>query len=98
MEITEVSNRPPLHWRQKVSRGHFSCHGRTLTGVELQSRLNEDLDKKGKRLLEFFRSHLMWSKEVKAVLKEALKDDGEGTDRLAAMMVMCAVFLPETPS
>ncbi|KAI9536288.1 hypothetical protein NQZ68_034845 [Dissostichus eleginoides] len=41
----------------------------------------EDLDKKGKRLLEFFRSQLMkCSMDVKAVLKEALKEDREGTD------------------
>uniref|UniRef100_A0A8C2CPU8 Uncharacterized protein n=1 Tax=Cyprinus carpio TaxID=7962 RepID=A0A8C2CPU8_CYPCA len=55
--------------------------------------LNNDLDKKGERLLEFFHVQIMkWSKEVKTVLKEALKDDRQGTDGLAAMLVMMAYF------
>uniref|UniRef100_A0A3B3RI04 C2H2-type domain-containing protein n=1 Tax=Paramormyrops kingsleyae TaxID=1676925 RepID=A0A3B3RI04_9TELE len=87
--ILDITKQWPFLQSWKFLLYHFT----TLTGVELQSRLNEDLDKKGKRLLEFFRCQLMkWSKEVKAVLQEALNTDREGTDGLAAMLVMMAHF------
>lgn len=85
----EVCGQWPFLLSWKFLLSHFT----TLTGVELYTRLNEDLDKKGKRLLEFFRGQLMkWSKDIKAVLKEALNEGREGTDGLAAMVVMMAHF------
>ncbi|KAI7810948.1 hypothetical protein IRJ41_008568 [Triplophysa rosa] len=75
-----------LSWKFLLS--HFT----SLTGIDLCTRLHEDLDSKGKRLLEFFRGQIKkWNKNVKAVLKEALKEDREGTD-LAAMLVIMAHF------
>lgn len=80
-------------WPFLVSHKFLLSHFTTLTNVELYRRLNEDLDKKGKRLLDFFSSQITrWRKEVRAVLKEALKKDREGTDGLAAMLVMLAHF------
>lgn len=87
--ILDLSTQWPFLLSWKLLLSHFT----TLTGVELYTRLNEDLDKKGKRLLEFFGGQLLkWSKDIKAVLKEALKEDREGTDGLAAMLVMMAHF------
>uniref|UniRef100_A0A8C1S326 Uncharacterized protein n=1 Tax=Cyprinus carpio TaxID=7962 RepID=A0A8C1S326_CYPCA len=96
----DINSDPPLSiidiskkWSFFLSFKFLLSHFTTLTGIELHSRLNNDLDKKGKRLLEFFHVQIMkWSKEVKTVLKEALKDDREGTDGLAAMLIMMAYF------
>lgn len=49
--ILDISKKWPFLLSWKFLLSHFT----TLTGVELYARLNEDLDKKGKRLLEFFR-------------------------------------------
>ncbi|XP_026122090.1 uncharacterized protein LOC113105164 [Carassius auratus] len=54
---------------------------------------------KGKRLLDFFSSQITkWRKEVRAVLKEAIKKDREGSDGLAAMLVMLAHFKEQEES
>ncbi|KAM8748534.1 uncharacterized protein AB9X84_013660 isoform 1-T2 [Acanthopagrus schlegelii] len=87
--ILDISKQWPFLLSWKFLLSHFT----TLTGVDLYTRLKEDLDKKGKRLLEYFRCQLMkWTKEVKAVLKDALKEDREGSDGLAAMLVMMTHF------
>ncbi|XP_042609274.1 uncharacterized protein LOC109074886 [Cyprinus carpio] len=63
------------------------------------SILDVDMDKKGKRLLDFFSSQITkWRKEVRAVLKEAIKKDREGSDGLAAMLVMLAHFKEQEES
>lgn len=75
-------------WPFLFSKKFLLSHFTTLTNVDLYKRLNEDMDKKGKRLLDFFSSQITrWRKEVRAVLKEALRKDGEGTDGLAAMLL-----------
>ncbi|XP_026053218.1 uncharacterized protein LOC113039532 [Carassius auratus] len=57
------------------------------------------MDKKGKRLLDFFSSQITkWRKEVRAVLKEAIKKEREGSDGLAAMLVMLAHFKEQEES
>ncbi|CAM4530069.1 unnamed protein product [Leuciscus chuanchicus] len=93
--ILDVGKEWPFLFSQKFLLSHFT----TLTNVELYTRLNEDMDKKGKRLLDFFSSQITrWRKEVKADLKEALKKDREGTDGLAAMLVMLAHFKDQEES
>ena len=93
--ILDVGKEWPFLFTQKFLLSHFT----TLTNVELHRRLNEDLDKKGKRLLDFFSCQITrWRKEVRAVLKEALKDGREGTDGLAAMLVMLAHFKEQEDS
>ncbi|KAM8762282.1 uncharacterized protein AB9X84_007107 isoform 2-T2 [Acanthopagrus schlegelii] len=93
--ILDVGKEWPFLFSQKFLFSHFT----TLTSVELYTRLNEDLNKKGKRLLDFFSSQITrWKKEVRAVLKEALKKDREGTDGLAAMLVMLAYFKEQEDS
>ncbi|XP_041960247.1 uncharacterized protein LOC121718897 isoform X1 [Alosa sapidissima] len=93
--ILDVGKEWPFLFSQKFLLSHFT----TLTNVELYTRLNEDLDKKGKRILDFFSSQITkWRKEVRAVLKEALKKDREGTDGLAAMLVMLAHFKEQEES
>ncbi|XP_030295267.1 uncharacterized protein LOC115595218 isoform X1 [Sparus aurata] len=87
--IVDVGREWPFLFSQKFLLSHFA----TLTDVELYTRLNEDLDKKGKRLLDFFSSQITrWRKQVRAVLKEALKMDQEGTHGLAAILVIVAHF------
>ncbi|XP_048011377.1 uncharacterized protein LOC125263257 isoform X3 [Megalobrama amblycephala] len=93
--ILDVGKEWPFLFSQKFLLSHFT----TLTNVELYTRLNEDLDKKGKRLLDFFSSQITkWRKEVRAVLKEAIKKDREGSDGLAAMLVMLAHFKEQEES
>ncbi|CAL8263268.1 unnamed protein product [Merluccius merluccius] len=93
--ILDVGKEWPFLFSEKFLLSHFT----TLTNVELYRRLNEDLDKKGKRLLVFFSSQITrWRKEVRAVLKEALKEGREGTDGLAAMLVMLAYFKEQEDS
>lgn len=59
--IVDLSKQWPFLLSWKFLLSHFTI----LTGVELHSRMNE-----------VFRGQLMkWSREVKAVLKEALKED-----------------------
>lgn len=87
--ILDISKRWPFLLSWKFLLSHFTI----LTGVDLYTRLRDDVDKKGKRLLEYFRCQLMsWTKEVKALLKDALKEDREGTDGLAALLVMMKHF------
>ncbi|KAK0142148.1 hypothetical protein N1851_020164 [Merluccius polli] len=93
--ILDVGKEWPFLFSEKFLLSHFT----TLTNVELYRRLNADLDKKGKRLLLFFSSQITrWRKEVRAVLKEALKEGREGTDGLAAMLVMLAYFKEQEDS
>lgn len=93
--ILDVGKEWPFLFSQKFLLSHFT----TLTNVELYTRLNEDMDKKGKRLLDFFSSQITkWRKEVRAVLKEAIKKDREGSDGLAAMLVMLAHFKEQEES
>ncbi|XP_039680532.1 uncharacterized protein LOC120574295 isoform X2 [Perca fluviatilis] len=93
--ILDVGKEWPFLLSQKFLLSHFT----TLTNVELYTRLNEDLDKKGKRLLDFFSSQITkWRKEVRAVLKEAIKKDREGSDGLAALLVMLAHFKEQEES
>ncbi|XP_041829977.1 uncharacterized protein LOC121635872 [Melanotaenia boesemani] len=87
--ILDISQQWPFLLSWKFLLSHFT----TLTGVDLHTRLKDDMDKKGKRLLEYFRSQMMsWTKEVKVLLKDALKEDREGTDGLAALLVMMTHF------
>ncbi|TDH05353.1 hypothetical protein EPR50_G00143890 [Perca flavescens] len=93
--ILDVGKEWPFLFSQTFLLSHFT----TLTNVELYTRLNEDLDKKGKRLLDFFSSQITkWRKEVRAVLKEAIKKDREGSDGLAALLVMLAHFKEQEES
>ncbi|XP_054587146.1 sterile alpha motif domain-containing protein 3 [Nothobranchius furzeri] len=87
--ILDISKRWPFLLSWKLLLSHFT----TLTGVDLYTRLKDDMDKKGKRLLEYFGCQVMsWTKEVKALLKDALKANREGTDGLAALLVMMTHF------
>ncbi|XP_076841673.1 uncharacterized protein LOC143485891 [Brachyhypopomus gauderio] len=52
--IVDISQRWPFLLTWKFLLSHFT----TLTGVDLHTRLNADLDKKGKRLLEYFRGQV----------------------------------------
>ncbi|ROJ26877.1 NLR family CARD domain-containing protein 3 [Anabarilius grahami] len=93
--ILDVGKEWPFLFSQKFLLSHFT----TLTNVELYTRLNEDMDKKGKRLLDFFSSQITkCRKEVRAVLKEAIKKDREGSDGLAVMLVMLAHFKEQEES
>ncbi|XP_068506225.1 uncharacterized protein [Syngnathus scovelli] len=93
--ILNVGKEWPFLFSHKFLLAHFT----TLTNVDICTRLNEDLEKKGKRLLDFFRSQITrWGKEVRAVLKEARKEDQEGTDGRSAMLVMLAHFKEQEDS
>ncbi|KAM9771114.1 uncharacterized protein ACBT44_004586 isoform 2-T2 [Syngnathus typhle] len=74
-------------------------HFTTLTNIDISTRLNEDLEKKSRRVLDFFRSQITrWGNEVRALLKEAPKEDREGTDGLSAILVMLAHFKEQEDS
>lgn len=93
--LLDVDKEWPFLFTQKFLLSHFT----TLTNIDINARLNEDLDKKGKRILEFFGGQIKrWRKELRAVLKEALKKERDGTDGLAAILVMLAHFKEQEES
>ncbi|KAM9771113.1 uncharacterized protein ACBT44_004586 isoform 1-T1 [Syngnathus typhle] len=93
--IANVGKEWPFLFSQKFLLSHFT----TLTNIDISTRLNEDLEKKSRRVLDFFRSQITrWGNEVRALLKEAPKEDREGTDGLSAILVMLAHFKEQEDS
>ncbi|KAM9819832.1 uncharacterized protein ACBT44_009465 [Syngnathus typhle] len=93
--IANVGKEWPFLFSQKFLLSHFT----TLTNIDISTRLNEDLEKKSRRVLDFFRSQITrWGNEVRALLKEAPKEDREGTDVLSAILVMLAHFKEQEDS
>lgn len=86
----------PENWPFLFTQRWLGTHFSMLTGVELESRLSEALNNKGRRILHFFKSQLTkWKKEVRSVLKEISQDgrqDDHDTAGLAAILVMMAHF------
>lgn len=75
------------------------CNFTTASITAFVSHLSIHRNLANFRLLDFFSSQITkWRKEVRAVLKEAIKKDREGSDGLAAMLVMLAHFKEQEES
>ncbi|XP_048019935.1 uncharacterized protein LOC125251074 [Megalobrama amblycephala] len=87
--ISDLQKEWPFLFMQKILLQHF-C---TLTGIELESRLQESLAGKGKRVLHYFKSQLWkWKREVKAVLHGIERQMEDMDPGLGAIEVMIANF------
>lgn len=65
--IMEHKEQWPFRFISRFMCAHFS----TLTGIDVDTRLQDSLDSKGKKLLHFFQSQLTrWTKDVKKVQKD----------------------------
>ena len=64
----------------------------TLTGVDVNTRLQDSLDSKGKKVLHFFQSQLpRWTNDVRTVLKD-INRMGNINHGVASLLVTIAYF------
>ncbi|XP_048856979.1 uncharacterized protein LOC125724070 isoform X2 [Brienomyrus brachyistius] len=79
----------PFLFMKRFLMQHFS----TLTGIELESRLEESIAGKGRRVLQFFKGQLLrWKKEVRTVLADLERQPEDVDLSLALILVMMAFF------
>ena len=78
----------PFLFQKRFLLDHFN----QLTGIELDARLRESMESKGKRVMTFFQSQLLcWGKEVRTVLANLAKEP-ELDPCLAVVLTMMAFF------
>ena len=78
----------PFLFQKRFLLDHFN----QLTGIELDARLRESMESKGKRVMTFFQSQLLrWGKEVRTVLANLAKEP-EVDPCLAVVLTMMAFF------
>ncbi|KAK7149155.1 hypothetical protein R3I94_008687 [Phoxinus phoxinus] len=71
-------------------------HFTSLTGIELDERLRECIAGKGRRVLQFFKTQLLrWTKEVKTVLADIERLQGENMDSTIAVILLMMTFFRE---
>lgn len=87
--VSELQKEWPFLFIPKFLLQHFN----KLTGIELETRLQESLPGKGRRILQFFKSQLLkWKKEVKMVLSSLEKEMEDVNPGLAAILVLMSYF------
>nr|XP_057939620.1 uncharacterized protein LOC131136588 [Doryrhamphus excisus]XP_057939629.1 uncharacterized protein LOC131136588 [Doryrhamphus excisus]XP_057939635.1 uncharacterized protein LOC131136588 [Doryrhamphus excisus] len=86
--IVELMEQWPFLFFSRFMCAHFS----TLTGIDVDTRLQDSLNSKGKKLLYFFQSQLTrWPKDVKTVLKD-ISEVGNINHSVASLLVTMAYF------
>lgn len=86
--IVELKEKWPFLFISRFMCAHFS----TLTGINVDTRLQDSLDSKGKKLLHFFQSQLLrWTKDVRTVLKD-IDSVGNINHGVASLLVTMAYF------
>ncbi|KAJ8342708.1 hypothetical protein SKAU_G00326360 [Synaphobranchus kaupii] len=86
--IVELKEQWPFLFISRFMCAHFN----TLTGVDVDTRLQDSLDSKGKKVLHFFQSQLpRWTKDVRTVLKD-IDRMGNINHGIASLLVTIAYF------
>lgn len=86
--IVELKEQWPFLFISRFMCAHFS----TLTGIDVDTRLQDSLHSKGKKLLHFFQSQLTrWTKDVRTVLKD-ISEVGNINHSVASLLVTMAYF------
>lgn len=71
-------------------------HFISLTGIELNERLRECIAGKGRRVLQFFKTQLLrWTKDVKTILANIERLQGEIMDSTIAVSLLMMTFFRE---
>ena len=84
--MMELKEQRPFLFTSRFLSAHFS----TLTGIDVDTRLQDSLDSKAMKLLHFFQSQLpRWKKDVQKVLKD-ISEVGNINSGVAAILVTMA--------
>lgn len=92
LSVDELKREWPFLFMKKFLMQHFT----SLTGIELYERLRECIAGKGRRVLQFFKTQLLrWTKEVKTVLADIERLQGENMDSTIAVILLMMTFFKE---
>ncbi|XP_052009949.1 uncharacterized protein LOC127662700 [Xyrauchen texanus] len=92
LSVHELKREWPFLFMNKFLMQHFT----SLTGIELDERLRECIAGKGRRVLQFFKTQfLRWTKEVKTVLADIERLQGENMDSTIAVILLMMTFFRE---